>query len=360
MLALDPPLGAAALRRSGGSSRPVTPDLFATATAAPRDLVIGITVALSDGTVAKSGGKVIKNVAGYDLGKLFAGSFGTLGLILGVAVRLHPRPATPATALFRSDSPDALARTAAALAHAPLELEALDVRWERGRGAVLARAAGAAALQRAGNMVERWGGEVVEADDALWAAQRDSQRSDDGIVLSRLGLAGAARPAARGGRARGSPARRAGGARSCLGDASGRLCAGRVRREFGGSSSTVLPVPSSRPWDAQNRRRRAHAPRQGAVRPGRHPEPGRLRRRHLDVDAGFRCASSPGVGLDRDLRPLRLLPADLPHVYATLERGDGLAARAHRPHAGRAGRRQRPLGRDGEALRPLPRAAWPA
>ncbi len=58
-----------------------------------RDLVVGTTVALSDGTLARSGGKVIKNVAGYDLGKLFTGSFGTLGLIVRVAVRLHPLPA---------------------------------------------------------------------------------------------------------------------------------------------------------------------------------------------------------------------------------------------------------------------------
>ena len=57
-----------------------------------RDLVVGTSVVLSDGTIAKSGGKVIKNVAGYDLAKLFAGSFGTLGLIATVSVRLHPLP----------------------------------------------------------------------------------------------------------------------------------------------------------------------------------------------------------------------------------------------------------------------------
>ena len=84
MLALDPPDGGATV---GG--------IVATADSGPlrhrygsvRDLVVGMTVALSDGTVAKSGGKVIKNVAGYDLAKLFSGSFGTLGLIASVAVR---------------------------------------------------------------------------------------------------------------------------------------------------------------------------------------------------------------------------------------------------------------------------------
>ena len=59
----------------------------------PRDLLIGITVVRPDGTVAKSGGKVVKNVAGYDLGKLFAGSRGTLGLITQATFRLHPIPA---------------------------------------------------------------------------------------------------------------------------------------------------------------------------------------------------------------------------------------------------------------------------
>jgi glycolate oxidase FAD binding subunit len=54
-----------------------------------RDLVIGMTLVLADGTIARSGGKVVKNVAGYDLPKLLCGSFGTLALITEVTFRLH-------------------------------------------------------------------------------------------------------------------------------------------------------------------------------------------------------------------------------------------------------------------------------
>jgi glycolate oxidase FAD binding subunit len=57
-----------------------------------RDLVIGVTVVLPDGLRASSGGKVVKNVAGYDLGKLFCGSRGRLGSVERLALRLHPRP----------------------------------------------------------------------------------------------------------------------------------------------------------------------------------------------------------------------------------------------------------------------------
>jgi glycolate oxidase FAD binding subunit len=56
----------------------------------PRDLLLGVTVVLGDGLVASSGGKVVKNVAGYDLGKLFCGSEGRLGLVARASLRLHP------------------------------------------------------------------------------------------------------------------------------------------------------------------------------------------------------------------------------------------------------------------------------
>jgi glycolate oxidase FAD binding subunit len=65
-----------------------------------RDLIIGITLVLSDGTVAKSGGKVVKNVAGYDLPKLATGSLGTLGIITQAIFRLHPTPRESCTLTF--------------------------------------------------------------------------------------------------------------------------------------------------------------------------------------------------------------------------------------------------------------------
>src|SRR2546428_7209922 len=57
-----------------------------------RDLIIGVTIALPDGTLASSGGKVVKNVAGYDLPKLVTGARGTLGVITRAVFRLHPLP----------------------------------------------------------------------------------------------------------------------------------------------------------------------------------------------------------------------------------------------------------------------------
>jgi len=57
-----------------------------------RDLVIGLTVVTAAGTLVKGGGKVVKNVAGYDLPKLFVGAFGTLGVIVEATVKLRPRP----------------------------------------------------------------------------------------------------------------------------------------------------------------------------------------------------------------------------------------------------------------------------
>lgn len=75
-----------------------------------RDLLIGITVVRPDGVIARAGGKVVKNVAGYDLGKLFTGSYGTLGLITEAVFRLHPLPGASGYVLCRVPDPAAAGR----------------------------------------------------------------------------------------------------------------------------------------------------------------------------------------------------------------------------------------------------------
>jgi glycolate oxidase FAD binding subunit len=67
-----------------------------------RDQILGVRVALTDGTLAKGGGKVVKNVAGYDLPKLFTGSLGTLGVIVAATFRLYPLPSASRTVVLRA------------------------------------------------------------------------------------------------------------------------------------------------------------------------------------------------------------------------------------------------------------------
>jgi glycolate oxidase FAD binding subunit len=92
-----------------------------------RDLLIGVTVVRADGTVARSGGKVVKNVAGYDLGKLYTGSFGTLGVITEAVFRLHPLPARRLFAVAEFADPDEACAAAARVRHAQLAVAALEL-----------------------------------------------------------------------------------------------------------------------------------------------------------------------------------------------------------------------------------------
>jgi glycolate oxidase FAD binding subunit len=185
MLALDPPLGESEAATIGGIVATGDSGALRHRYGGPRDLLLGMTVALSDGSVARSGGKVIKNVAGYDLAKLFTGSFGTLGLITQVAVRLHPLPPRRVSAVGFGDDPDALQEAAIALAHSPLELESLDIDWPQWGGKAIARCAGAApdpGAHEAVRLMSKAGlrADLEEEDEYLWNGH---PRTDEATVV---------------------------------------------------------------------------------------------------------------------------------------------------------------------------------
>ena len=98
-------------------------------TGALRDLVIGMTVVRADGVVARSGGRVVKNVAGYDLAKLHTGGFGTLGVIASVAFRLHPLPPAVRVVTAPLASREHAERITAALRATTVVPAAVELHW---------------------------------------------------------------------------------------------------------------------------------------------------------------------------------------------------------------------------------------
>jgi glycolate oxidase FAD binding subunit len=116
-----------------------------------RDLVIGVTVVLPDGTRASSGGKVVKNVAGYDLGKLFCGSRGRLGSVERLALRLHPLPLARRTVVAAAADWPKLHHSGLVPSAVDLVGERMFVLFEGGEGAVHAQA-----TELGGEAVEPW------------------------------------------------------------------------------------------------------------------------------------------------------------------------------------------------------------
>jgi glycolate oxidase FAD binding subunit len=129
-LALDPPLPERATLGgilSAGAFGPLR-----TRYGAPRDLVLGIAVVRADGAVVRGGGKVVKNVAGFDLPRLFSGALGTLGLVAELCFRVHPLPETSATVLLRGLDAAGAWRVTRSLRDAQLEPAAVAALREAG------------------------------------------------------------------------------------------------------------------------------------------------------------------------------------------------------------------------------------
>ncbi len=191
MLAVDPQLGLGAkpVATVGG--------VVATADSGPLshrygplgEQILGVTAALGDGRLLRTGPRTDHVEDGFDVTRLLAGSFGTLGVILAVDVRLRPLPGATATALATSSDPRRLRDAAGVITRAHPELEAFDLAWHAGRGGLLAQLAGedpetraetVAATMRACGLE----GATVRTDDAgLWARQRAGQRSADRALL---------------------------------------------------------------------------------------------------------------------------------------------------------------------------------
>lgn len=167
-LAIDQPLATATV---GG--------VIATATSGPcrhlfggvRDLLIGITVVLADGTVTTAGGKVVKNVAGYDLCKLYTGSFGTLGVITEAVFRLHPVAAEHRWITVSADDPAAAAEAADTIRHSQAMPTAIEIdRPVGGALAVCGQLEGrpSATHDRALELAAAVGGEVIDQPPQWW------------------------------------------------------------------------------------------------------------------------------------------------------------------------------------------------
>jgi glycolate oxidase FAD binding subunit len=190
-LALDPPEPAATL---GGivAASASGPRRYRYGTA--RDLLIGVTVVLADGTVARAGGKVVKNVAGYDLCKLFTGSFGTLGVVVETTFRLHPLPQARCLVVVDLDSPESLGSAMQAVLHSDLVPSAVELRWSESvrclalliegvPAGVAAQAAGAQALLGAQGRVRVVGDESF-ASEWTRVTERPYGSEDLGLKLS--------------------------------------------------------------------------------------------------------------------------------------------------------------------------------
>jgi glycolate oxidase FAD binding subunit len=155
----------------------------------PRDLLIGITLALTDGRIVKAGGHVVKNVAGYDLGKLVSGSFGTLGAIVDATFKLLPIPQASATLEAVYEDGEVMARDVMQVSTSQLEPMAFDVLLDAGQYRLRllfasSPAAVGAQVESAQRLLSARAAVVTGEDErGLWHEQVRAPWGGDGTVV---------------------------------------------------------------------------------------------------------------------------------------------------------------------------------
>jgi glycolate oxidase FAD binding subunit len=158
-----------------------------------RDLIIGVTIALPDGTLASSGGKVVKNVAGYDLPKLVTGAFGTLGVITRAVFRLHPLPRAAKTFSFTAEAFQAMQQHILAIQDSHLAHTALQIRCVSGElpaADILFEATDAGLAAQESQLRKLLGSAQVEqSPESFWSARQDLWNSPtNNTLLAKISL----------------------------------------------------------------------------------------------------------------------------------------------------------------------------
>jgi glycolate oxidase FAD binding subunit len=155
-----------------------------------RDLIIGVTLALANGTLASSGGKVVKNVAGYDLPKLATGAFGTLGVITRAIFRLHPLPRSAKSLSFMAEDFLALQRHVLSIQNSKLAHTALQMRCAGGakpHAEILFEATEAGIEAQELQLRKLIGSTSVEqCSDSVWNARQEIWNSRENEMMTKI------------------------------------------------------------------------------------------------------------------------------------------------------------------------------
>lgn len=193
-LPLDPPFAGAATIGGTLATNVSGPSRLLYGTA--RDMVLGLRVATPDGELVKSGGRVVKNVVGYDLNKLHVGALGTAGVVVEVTLKVQPAPGAGATVRARVESAEKAFACASDVVRSALYPRAVDVAgdpdgswevlvWASGTPATVERQVADVTRMLASRGVEQVERLVAGAHDDCWTAVREAGRTGGGseVVL---------------------------------------------------------------------------------------------------------------------------------------------------------------------------------